>query len=274
MMKTRGAVDPLTILILVGVLAFAGGALKLPTWFQKKPPVAQLSTAQDELAKAKAAQQQAEARLAELEAQQKAVGDKQLDYAQQMATGTVLALGRIAPGQVTPEVKLASEFATRAEAGLIAYRGALSPEARAEMEHMVAQALSAVQAERDAMKQALLAKDAALAQTIAVKSTLEAQIPTLEANVAAARAETAAKDAKAVELTKEVSVWAEQKVAADAKASSLDAYAGNLLKGLIACVVLYVLVHFVLPSLAQEFPASKVLTWANKTTKSISSSHL
>ena len=264
----------MTLLILVGMLAFAGGALKMPTWFQKKPPTAQLSQAEIDLAKAKAAQQQAEARLAELQAQQQAVGDKQLDYAQQMATGTVLALGRIAPGQVTPEVKLASEFATRAEAGLVAYRGDLTPAARAEMERMVSQALSAVQAERDAMKQALLAKDAALSQTIAQKSTLEAQIPTLEATVAAARAETAVKEAKATELTKEVTVWAEGKVAADAKASSLDAYAGNLLKGLIACGVLYVLVHFVLPSLAQEFPASKVLTWANKTSKSISSSHL
>lgn len=273
-MKTRGVIDPLTLCLVAGVAAFALGGVKLPTWFDKKPPTTQLTQAQIDLNNARAAQLAAETKLAQLEAERKVVGEMQLDYAQQMAAGTVLALGRVAPDQVTPEVKLASEFANRTEAGLAAYRGDLTPQARAEMERMVAQALSAVQAERDAMRVALAQKDAALAQTINDKASLAAQIPTLQASVDAAKAQVAAKDAKAQELVKEVSVWAEAKAASDAKAGSLDALSGRLMRGLIGLAALYLFIHFMLPSLAQEFPASRILTWADKTAKSLTSARM
>ncbi len=38
--------------------------------------------------------------------------------------------------------------------------------------------------------------------------------------------------------------------------------------------VLYALIHFILPSLSQEFPANVTLTRLNKAAKSIASSHL
>lgn len=259
-MRTRGAVDPITLLLIVGVAAFAVGGFKLPAFLQKQPPVAQLTTAQDELAKAKAAQQQAEALLAAARAQEAARTATQLDYAQQFAAGTSLALGRVRPEQVTPEIKLATELAARANAGLEAARGKLPPEAQAEIQKLVDQALSAVTAERDAYKAALAQKDADLQATTAAKAAIERQIPALEAKVQTKDAEVAAVTAKTETLTQEVKVWAQGKADADARAGSLDAYAGRLIRGAVIIGVLYFLIHFILPCVAQSYPGG----WLSK----------
>lgn len=59
----------------------------------------------------------------------------------------------------------------------------------------------------------------------------------------------------------------------EARANSLDAWAGNLVRSLIWVGVAYLVIHWVLPSLAQEFPGVRLLQVANKAVKSVTSAH-
>ena len=258
--------------ILIGILLIFGPHPATPASLQPKPKTAELSQAQQALEDAKARQAVAEAKLASLEAQRQAVADKQLDYSQQMVAGTVMALGKIAPGQVTPEVKLATEFATRAEAGLEAYRGKLDPAARAEMEHLVGQGLSAVQAERDALKVELALKDMALSQTITEKSTLQAQILTTTADVKVAQAQTQVVQAKADTLVKKVSDFADNLAKTRAEAGSWQAYFWWAVRILAGFLIFYVVAHILFPNWAASWPGGKLEKVSNFL-KNVTTSH-
>ena len=87
-------------------------------------------------------------------------------------------------------------------------------------------------------------------------------------------AEVAAKDAEVQTVTSKVRVYAEQKAEAEKRAGSLDAWAGSLVRWLLWAGALYVIVHYVLPCVAQEFPAVRWLSAINKAAKSVSSAHL
>lgn len=275
-MKTRAVVDPVTLTVLAIVAGCAllfGGGLKLPAFLQKKPPVAQLSASQDELAKAKAAQAQAEAALAAAKADQAAKTAAQLDYAQQMATGTSLALAHVPATAQTPEVKLAAEFALRTQAGFEAARGKLSPEAQAEIHALFDEALAAKNAEVETLKTALAAKDSALQAATQEKTALAIKIPTLEAAVTTANATVTVKEADVVTKTKEVADWAQKKAESDAKAGSLDHYAGVLLRIIIALCALYAFGHFLLPLWSESYPANKTLSWMASAAKNLTTAH-
>lgn len=271
--RIRGAVDPITLAIILAVASFLGGGMKLPAIFQKKPPVAQLTAAETELAKAKVAQQKAEADLASARAAEAARASAQLDYAQQFAAGTSLALGRIPVEAQTPEIKLASEMALRANLGLEAARGKLPAEAQAEIQRMVDQALSAVTAERDAYRAALAVKDAELRSASQARTAIEKQIPILEAKLQTKSAEVAAVEAKTESLTQEVKVWAQGKADAEAKAGSLDAYAGRLVRGIVAAAALYLFLHYLLPNIAQSYPGATWLNHLAEGVKNITTGH-
>ena len=96
---------------------------------------------------------------------------------------------------------------------------------------------------------------------------------TQDAAIQVAKARTAASDAKAQELTKEVSVWAEQKVQADGRANSLDALSGRLIRGVILLAALYFFFHFILPNLAQSYPGNQFLNRINSAVKNLTTSH-
>lgn len=261
-------------LVIGAVLLLGGGKWETPAIFQKKPPTAQLVAAQNDLAAAKAAQAKAEAELARVEAERQARIAGQLDYAQQMASGTDLALRRVPAEHQSPEVKLAAEFAQRAVAGFEAARGKLSAQQRAEIEGLFSTAMAAKDAEAQALRAALAGKDADLQAQSAARAALEQKIPLLEADVTTARAATGVVSAKVDSKTAEVALYANTAAAEKARAGGLDAYAGNLVRILIALGVLYGLVHYALPSLAQEFPGNRVLGVVNQAVKSIASSHL
>lgn len=271
MKGTQGVIPAIYLagIALVGVLLLVP-SFKLPSFLQKKPPVAQLSQAEIDLAKSKADLAAAQAKLDAAKAAEAQKTHEQALYAQQMVAGVPVALAR-APQ--TPEVILAGQLAQRAQIGLAAAIGDLPADKQAEITTIVGQVLSAKQAEVDAAKQALAAKDAELASATASKKALEASIPPLQATVAAEKAQVEVKDATLAEKTQEVASWAEKKAAADAKAGSLDAYAGKLFRILLICGALYAVIHFVLPCLAAEFPGSSVLSWLYRTSTSIVSAH-
>lgn len=277
MMKTnsRGVAPVIVIVaIAVGAIALLLPSWHLPAFLQKNPPTAQLQKSESDLAAARAAQATAEAQLAQARAAEVARTTEEIRYAQANAAGAATALAAVPPAHLTPEVKLAADLIARTNTGLAAAIGALPPDRREEMERLVALALSAKQDEIDAAKAALAEKDAQLHLAISEKSALAAEIPKLQATVQTKTAEVQVKDAEVQARTQQVAAWAEKKAAAETKAGSLDAYAGNLVRLICALGLGYVLIHFMLPSLAQEFPASRVLTWINRTAKSLTSAHL
>jgi hypothetical protein len=272
MNSRRGVVQ---IAVVLAIAAVVGIVALIPSWhlpafLQKKPPVAALSQAEVDLAKSKADLAAAQAKLDAAQAAKEKATHDQAQYAQQMVAGVPVALAR-APQ--SPEVVLAAQLANRAQIGLAAAIGDLPQDKQAEITLIVGQALSAKQAEVDAAKAALAVRDSELAGETASKRALEAQIPPLQATVAAKSAEVQVKDAAVQEKTAEVSKWADLKSQADQKAGSLDAYAGNLMRILLIIGILYAVCHFVLPCLAAEFPASRVLSWFYRTSTSIVSAH-
>ncbi len=188
-----------------------------------------------------------------------------------MVAGIPLALAR-APQ--SPEVVFATGLAKRAQRGLAEAIGEIDPSKQAEMVFLVEQALSAKQAEVDAANAALALKDKELAVTTAAKKAIEDKLPALEDKAHAAENKAIAAEGIVVVKTNEVAVYADKMAEKEAEAGSLGTLLHKLFWVVGALAVLYVLVHFILPSLAQEFPGSPLLARANKTAKSIFSSHL
>jgi hypothetical protein len=271
----RGAV-PVLVLVAAGVLALV--ALLVPSWhlpalFQSKPPVAKLDQAQVQLEAAQAAQAKAEAALSAAKAKEEQARLDQLHYAQEMLSGVSQSLAKVSIQSQGPEVALAAQLAVKAESGLSAAIGALPVTEQTEITQLVAQALSAVQAQRDAAMATLATRDAQLLNETQARTALDRQLPVLAAQVATANAQVQVQGAAVAAKTLEVSNWAQKMSAAEQKAGSLDAYAGNLVRVLVICGLIYLFVHFIMPSLAQEYPASKVLSFVYRWLTSLFSAH-
>ncbi len=270
--NSRGAV-PIIIIYVIGAL---GLTQLVPNWrvtnlFAKGPPTKELREAQEAAAKAKADLEKATAEYqsALMERQKKTIDQGQ--YSQQMLHGIPIVLAR-APQ--TPEVVLATGLAKRAATGLAAAIGELPTEKQAEIAFLVDQALSAKQAEIDAANAALARKDAELAVTTNDKKVIEAKLPVLENQVRAADAKALAAEGTVVTVTNKVATYAEKAAEKEKEAGSLGTLVHKLLWVIGIAVALYTLVHFILPSLAQEFPAAQKLVTFNKAVKSIVSSHI
>ena len=248
----------LTVIVLAAVAAAAlvfGGGLSLPSFLQKKPPTAQLDTAQRDLAAAKAAQAAAEAALATVRAQEEAKKREQVIYAQEMATGAANAIARVPEAARVAEVKLAGELLDRTVGGLAAAIGALPADKQAEIVRLVAGALSAKQTEVDAARAALAAKDAELKVAAIERAQLAAKVPALEAAVQTKAAEVAVHEVTVAAKVAEVERYANTAAAERAKSGSLSAYAGKIERVLIGLVALYVLFVFFVPGVVKHLDA-------------------
>ena len=115
---------------------------------------------------------------------------------------------------------------------------------------------------------------ARLRATTAEKKVLETNLPVLEQRAQEAETRAVATQGIVVVKTNEVAVYAEKAAEKEKENGSLGALLHKLLIGLGVSVALYVFVHFILPSLAQEFPGARMIVGANKAAKSIFSSHL
>lgn len=276
------------LLVAVAAAALVGGGFTLPAFLQKKPPVAKLEQTQADLAAAKAAQQAAEvardkaqADLAKVREDDQRKKGEQLGFAYQMAVGASEAIGRIPGEHKTSASQLAGDLIARSTVGLAAALGELPADKRLEIVRIVDQALSSKQAEIDAARAALARKDAELSFTIQERERLAAEVPRLAAEVTHRElevrkklAEVAEKDVAVTRLAEEVKRYATEAAAERARAGSIDAYAGNIARALVVIVLLWLVAMWVLPSLAQEFPGSRVLVGLNKTVKSILTAHL
>ncbi len=268
----RGAI-PVVVLYILGAL---GATQLVPNWrvsnvFAKGSGTKELRAAQDEAAKAKADAAAAQSRYDTALLEQRTKTVQQSQYSQQMVAGIPLALAR-APQ--TPEVVFATGLAKRASTGLAAALGDLPPDKQNEIAFLVEQALSAKQAEIESAKAALALKDKELEMTTAEKKKIEAVLPALEDRAKQAETKAIAAEGVVVVKTNEVAVYADKMAEKEKEAGSLGTLVHKLFWGIGILAFLYLFVHFILPSLAQEFPAAQKLNSFNKAVKSVFSSHI
>lgn len=271
MKKTRGIVDPVTILVLAGVGLGIWFAPSIKSAFTKKPPVAQAQQADKALEEARAAAKAAQEELEALKKAEAAAKTAQVKNGQEMVAGAVEAIRR-APD--SPEVRLTSTFLSRAEVALALANGKISEGERAQIVGIVNGYLSQVESERDAAVKALAERDAQLAAVSADRAQLAQRLPQVEKALESTSAKASAAEKLADAKRAEVIQWAKEKDAAERAASSFSARADELTWWIVIIAAGYAFIHYVLPNLAQEFPNSKILEKANKAAKSISSSHL
>lgn len=274
MKSTRGAIDPLTLTIMGGSLALGLFWPNLRPWnwpmFQPKPPTAALASAQADLEKARAEAAAAQAALAAAQQAELERKDAQLRYAQQMAAGATESLTRATP---EPAVQLALSLLDRTNHGLAAAIGDLPSAQQAEILRVVAESLSGLSADLAKANATLAARDRELAIATTERADLRAQLPALQNKLAEKETIAATATATVAKKTQEVVAYAEQVAAKEREAGSLTAQVNSLGRILLIVALGYLFVHFVLPSLAQEFPGSRVLSYVNKAAKSIASAH-
>lgn len=273
-MKNNSRGEVLTIVLVVAGLL--GATQLVPNWrvgnlFAKGPATKELRAAQDAAAKAQADAATAKANYETALLEQRTKTVQQSQYSQQMIHGIPIALAR-APQ--TPEVIFASGLAKRASTGLAAAIGELPADKQSEIAFLVEQALSAKQAEVDAANAALALKDKELAVTTAEKKQIEAKLPVLEKQAQTAEAKAVAAESIVVVRTNEVATYAEKAAEKEKEAGSLGTLVYKLFWVIGALAATYIFVHFILPSLAQEFPAAQKLVSFNRMVKSVVSSHL
>ena len=278
--SNRGG-GPIIYVVVAGVLCLAGwlsGGLKMPALFQKQPPTKELVAAQQQLAEAQAKEAVAVAALDQIKTKQAADQVKELDYTQQMAAGAAEALDQVPSAQRSAEVQLASKMVQRVENGLVAVTGkALSQAAHDEIVKLVDEALSPVVAERDAALAALEKKDSDLQATALENDTLRVQALAAQSDVEVEKAKAQVLQTKVDTTTAQVVTYAQAKADADKVAGGLSAYL-SWFKRLVIIVALfavgfYLLIHFVLPSLAAEVGAPAVIVKLNKWTRSLTTAH-
>lgn len=271
-LSSNSGVVMLAPLVAVAAVAVIGYVLvpnwRPQNWFKKPVPVAPVVAAQDELAKEQEAKAKIDAAVAAAVAAEHAKVTDEVRYSQQMATGASAALAKVP--SPTPEVVLGQSLLARTNIGLALAIGRLPADQQQEILTIVDQALSKVQAERDAAQAALAAKDAQLRATEKDKQAVLAQIPVLQKQQEALSAKVADAQTSLAAKTKDLENYAVKVAKQDSESGSFKAAIVRL-----AFILggLYLAVHVVLPSLAQEFPASKILGWVYKTTKSIFSCH-
>lgn len=186
-------IETVVALSLLGGLAGVAGWKPLQL-FKKRPPTAQVTQLQADLAKAQAELEAARAIAAAAAAQERARQEEQVRWAQQMTTGAGEAIARIPPEHKTAESRLAADLIARGNFALALAVGDLSREKRIEILAIVDKALSGVQSERDQAVAALAVADSELQRVTRQREQIAAEIPILEAQL-----DTKAADARAIQ---------------------------------------------------------------------------
>lgn len=147
-MKRNSRGEALTlVLIIVGALA---ATQLVPNWrinrlFEKKAPMADLKRAQDDLAKARAAAEQARADKESAVAAERAKFEAQLRAAQQSSEGAAYVLAKIPAEHATPQSKLGTAMVVRTNLRFAAALGKLPDDVLKDVMDM----MDGVIAERD-----------------------------------------------------------------------------------------------------------------------------
>lgn len=249
-MNRRGTVIIETIVIVAALGAAATLAGWKPLQFLKpKPPTAQVTALQADLAKAQAELEAARVARADAAAAERARQEQQVRWAQQMASGAADTLLRQPAAHRTAETQLASDLLARANFGLAAAIGALPVDKQAEILAIVDKALSGVQVERDEARAALAAKDRELQAVTADREQIAQKLPILAAQLEAKEEAAQTVQAKLKAKTDEALVIAEKLDAKAREAGSLGAAAERWLRVLIYAALGWAFLAYGLPPL-------------------------
>ena len=157
--------------------------------------------------------------------------------------------------------------------GLAAAIGDLPADKQAEITTIVQEALSQSAAQVADAQAKLAAKDVELKTATAARGDAEAKATQLATTVQLTSAAQSAAEAALTAKTDEVKTWAAAKAASDANGDFLGNYVHRLLMLGVLIGVIYLFVHFILPSLAAQFPAVRSLTTIYNFVTSIFSAH-
>ncbi len=269
--KCRGVVPVVVAGYLVVAAALGWAAIKLPSLFAPKAPdVAGLNIDQQKLAEAQAAAAQAQAQLQAAKDAAAAAQLAQTRQAQQMSAGVAKALA-VAP--VSPAVTLAVGLNSRAQVALAAAIGGLPSAQQDEIVGIVNEALSQSAAQVADAQAKLAAKDQQLTGESAARTEAETKAATLATTVQATQAAQSAAELALAAKTNQVAAAATALADEQAKGSLLGNEVKSLLGYLLLIGGLYFFVHYLLPILAQTFPAIRPLVGIYNLITSLVSAH-
>lgn len=260
MKGNRGTIG-VDLLVVAGVALAVGvvaGGWKPLEMFRKKPPTAELSKLQTELALVQAerdAALRAQEAAKELERQKQ---EAQVRHAQQMQSGAITALDRQPTEHRTAQTQLASDLLRRSELALGLAVGTLPPDKQAEILRIVDGALSSVQAERDAAQAALKAKDAELRMVTQERDAVKAELPKLAAQVQSAQAKAEEVQAAVTAKTELVKAAAEKLDAERRKAGSFAAQVDKLWRIAFWIAGGWAFLTFILPGIIKHMEAGSL----------------
>lgn len=260
MRNGKGIIDG-GLLIVVAVAALAAGVVaggwKPFEFLRKKPPTAELTRLQSDLALAQAERDAALRAKQAADELERAKQADQVRYAQQMQAGAQESLSRQPAEHKTPQTQLASDLLKRSELALGLAIGTLPPDKQAEILRIVDGALSSVQAERDEAKAALAAKDAELRTVTLERDAVKAELPKLAAKVEQAQAKAEEVQAAVTAKTELVKAAADKLDAEKRKAGSLSEQIDKLWRIIAWCVAGWVFLVYILPGLIKHLDDSK-----------------
>ena len=248
--------NPSLILLLVGLVGglFAGHWKPL-AFLAPKPPTAQLTALQSDLQKAKDDAAAKDTALKAAHDAEQARLTEQLRVAQQMSQGASTALGRVPAVHITPELTLGQSLLLRSNVRLATAIGKLPEDMQAEILAIVDQALSSVQAERDAAQAALVKKDADFQAVTAEREQIKAQIPVLAAKAQAAETAKAQLETAVTAKTEEVKQAADKLDAKAREAGSLTGALTSLWHWIVFGACAYAFLAFILPAITGVMPS-------------------
>lgn len=271
MRSRRGAVDPVS-LVVIGLVAILAVPNWRPwNWGKKAPPTAELVAAQKDAAQAKATAAALQARVDAIAVQNEVKKQEQLTYTHQQLIGAIESNAK-APDSL--ERAITDAFLQRADIGFNAAVGKLDPALREEVIGIVAQLRSGDQAKIAAANAMLAEKDKELNEATVARVKLEADAVIVKAQRDKAQAEAAKKSANETKLTAQVVSYANKSYEKEKEAGSLGATVEKLFWILGFCVGGYILIHFFLPLWAQSYPN---IGWLQKVAafgKNITTAHV
>ncbi len=250
--RTKGIADPLTL----ALLALLGVSV-VSQWhpldiFKPKPPTAELTKLQADLAAANAAAEQARKDRDAAAINERAKLEAEVRAAQQDNLGTQTALGRVPAEHRTAEVKLAVNMATRVSLKLAASIGKLPADQQEAMIQLIDQALSDKQTEVDEAVRKLAARDADFRALSAERDAIKAQIPVLERKAAETAAVVVSTQEQVTIKTNEVKVIADKLDAEKRTSGSLAGIADRWFHIALWIVGVWAFLAYVLPGLLKH----------------------
>jgi Skp family chaperone for outer membrane proteins len=231
-LRTKGAVDPVTLAL---IAALAVGTATLAGWkpleiFRKKPPTAQVTQLQADLARAQAALEAAEQARAAAAAAERAKQEEQVRRAQQFVAGAGEALDRVPAAHRTPEVVVAADLTGRAELALGLAIGGLPAAQQQEILRIVDQLLSGRQADLEAARAALAQIEGDVRTLAREREQLQREVQVRTGEVRELQATVGSVQAELTAKTNEVVTYAARADAKAREAGSLGATVRRLLR--------------------------------------------